>query len=290
VSFVIAVHNGGPFIEEAVQSALRQRYPQLEVVAIDDGSSDASAEILARVAERDRRVRLYRRQRRGMASALNEAVGLARGDLIARLDADDLAFPDRLCHQVAVLASEPRLAAVGGAAVFINGEGREFARYSYPTSPQETALSLRESCQLVHSAVTLRREAFEQVGGYRPALQSAADYDLWLRLADHYQLSNVPQAVVAYRVHPGMRSVEHLLQGTLCSVAAKTAARLRRETGCDPIDGIERVTPEILGELGVAPVDIAREHERRVSWLARTMARAGYREVAEALLEGHASP
>src|SRR5690606_24519669 len=114
VSVVLPVFNGASFIEAALGSILNQTYRNLDVIVIDDGSTDATA-ALVRVAETDRRLRFVSRENRGLISTLNEGLGLARGDLIARMDADDIAYPERIQRQVDTFLARPELAITGTA-------------------------------------------------------------------------------------------------------------------------------------------------------------------------------
>lgn len=283
MSFVIAARNAAPFVAQAVESALAQTYPAVQVVVVDDGSTDATPQILARLAAREPRLLVLARAHGGMAAALNAGVEASQGELIARLDADDVALPDRLRMQVDALYGHPRAAAVGGAGIFVDAAGREFARVVYPTEPAEIAARLPRAVPLLHSAVTVRRQALEEVGGYRAAFGGAADYDLWLRLSERYELLNLTQPVVAYRWHPGQMSLQDARSVARCVLAGRAAARRRREGGKDPFDGASTVTDETLRELAVGSREVAEECVRWLMWLARSAGRAGYHASAEQL-------
>src|SRR6476661_6105481 len=124
VSVLMPVYNAGRYVAEAVESILGQTYADFEFLIVDDGSTDRSRAILERYAARDPRIRLVSRPNTGYAAALNELLGLARGELVARMDADDVALPERLLRQVNYLRAHPEVVCVGTAVHLIDGGGR----------------------------------------------------------------------------------------------------------------------------------------------------------------------
>jgi glycosyl transferase family 2 len=284
VSVLMAVRDGERYLAEAVDSVLGQTLADLELVVVDDGSRDGTAAMLARYAARDARVVVHRTERRGLAASLNAAAGLARGLHLARLDADDLAVPDRLERQTAFLERNGRVVVVGGAATFVDEHGTPFCTVPYPTTDTEIRETLRRSSPFVHSAVVMRREAFEQVGGYRLAPRGE-DYDLWLRLAEIGPLANLDgEPVVHYRIHGAQLTAETLREQAVCSLAARAAADARAAGREDPLRGVERITPAVAESLGIEEEAAAAAQLRSTLWYARTLSRAGYRRAAGALL------
>jgi glycosyltransferase involved in cell wall biosynthesis len=215
VSIVMAVRDGAPWVADAVRSALAQTRADLELIVVDDGSTDATPAILAGVA--DRRLRVERRPPEGLTRALNVALGVARAPLVARLDADDVALPERVARQVAFLDAHPEVGVLGSAAREVNGDGREVRVVRPPEDDAALRRALIRENPMVHSTVTMRRALVEQVGGYDPAFAVAQDYDLWMRLAGVTRLANLPEALVVRRLLPGRVSV------------ARDADRLRAE-------------------------------------------------------------
>lgn len=202
VSVTMPVYNAERYVAEAVQSVLAQTHRELELIIVDDGSTDGTLAILQRLAAQDPRIRLSSRANRGISATRNECLAQARGEFIAVLDADDVAMPDRFDRQVQYLRDHPDCLCVGGAIQEIDEQGRELIQTRFPTEDsaiQESALSAGPS--LCHSAVLMRREAVERVGGYREEVSSAEDLDLWLRLGERGRLANLPDIVVKYRVH-----------------------------------------------------------------------------------------
>jgi glycosyltransferase involved in cell wall biosynthesis len=283
VSVVMAAYNAEAFIAEAVESVVSQTFADFELVVVEDGSTDGTSEILQRFADADPRVRILSQLNSGMVTALNVGCRAARGDLIARLDADDVAIPDRLEKQVAFLEENPDHVLVGGASIKIDGAGHEITRVRYPTSDSEVRRSLPDACPFEHSAVTMRREALAAIGGYRPPFGSAADFDLWLRFSERYRLTNLQDPVVRYRLHPAQMSASAVLDLSIRALAAKRCFELRSAGREDPMEEEFGLTPEALVRLQLAPDEIAGELAVTTCWYAKTMARARYPEAADEL-------
>jgi hypothetical protein len=284
VSVLMSVYNGEQFLAEAMESVLTQTLGDFELIVIDDGSTDGSSEILERYRADDSRVVIHTQPNQGRAAALNTGIALSRAPLIARLDADDIAMPDRLGLQHRFLAEHTDLAVVGGAVVFIDDAGRAFADVTYPPTDAAIRASLAERMTpFVHSAVMVRKEALERVGGYRSVFINADDIDLWLRTAEHYRLANLTETVVRYRVHRSQATVRSLQMQSLCCVAAYTAARARAVGGPDPFDSIDRIDEQNVILHGATPEEIAAMFVRSATWMAKTTDRAGYADLADAL-------
>ncbi|MEY2513508.1 MAG: hypothetical protein QOJ89_866 [bacterium] len=284
LSVVMAVHNGERFLIEAVDSVLRQSVTELELVVVDDGSTDATPDLLRDVAARDRRVVVARHDNRGRTASLNRGVGLSRAPLVARLDADDVCLAERFARQVAFLERHPSVALVGGAVRLIDAGGREFEQSRYPQSDADIRRAFAYTTPFVHSAVMFRRSAFDGAGGYRLCFAETEDLDLWMRLAERHELSNLAEPVVAYRLHADQATVRRLETQALCLVAAHMSARARAAGDPDPLDGVAAIDERWLLEHGVTPREIATAIVASATWLAKLMGRAGYADQAEALL------
>ncbi len=251
VSVVMCVYNGERYLAEAIESILAQTMRDFEFVIVDDGSTDGTGEVLRRYASADDRVCVVTRPHEGVAAALNFGSGLARGKYIARMDADDVAFPDRLAKQVAFLERSPEVAVVGGALEVVDDQGRAT---HVKVNPQEDAeikeRLLHEDC-IAHPSVMLRTEVFRAAGGYRTTFAHAEDYDLWLRLAETCRFANLPDVLIRYRVHPESVSVRSRRDQIVYALGAQLSARLRRETGDDPVGSVDRITDSTLFAWGL---------------------------------------
>jgi hypothetical protein len=253
VSVVMSVRNEERFVGQAVESILAQTLTDLELLVVDNASSDGTPEILSTLARGDARVRLHRLGPDvGLAAALNFACEQAQGPLIARMDGDDVAILDRLERQAAFLDAHGSVALLGGAATVIDDGGQARRTLRPPTDDTRIRSSLVERNCIIHSTVTMRREALRRLGGYRAGFVHAEDYDLWLRLAERHQLANLPDVVLHYRVHPEQVSHQALEQQVLSALAARAAAR-RRRAGIDegPV-GEKSVARSDLAALGIA--------------------------------------
>jgi hypothetical protein len=176
----------------------------------------------------------------GLVAALNYGLAQARADLVARMDADDIAAPHRLARQVAFLYASPDVALIGAQVAYIDAAGAPTGeRSNYPTAPEDVATALAtRGCVIRHPTIVARKAALIAAGGYRLVCEGAEDYDLWLRLSERARLANLPEVLLDYRVHRGQTSAGVNLDQSFAHDLALLAARARRAGGADPFDGI----------------------------------------------------
>jgi hypothetical protein len=259
VSVVLAVHDAERTVGAAIDSILAQTFTDYELLVIDDGSTDRSAAVVRERAGGDRRLRLLQQANRGLIATLNRGCAEARGAVIARMDADDVALPGRLEAQMRLLETHPGVAAVGGAARYMDDRGPLPLELRHPCAPAAIRAALpRVSC-LVHPTVLMRRDAVLAAGGYRPAFLHAEDYDLWLRLSERFDLANLAETVLHLRLHPGQVSFAHVEQQVISTLGAQVAARARRAGRPDPADGVALIDRRFLidGGLSEGAIDAA---------------------------------
>ncbi|HEY4309116.1 MAG TPA: glycosyltransferase [Pirellulales bacterium] len=198
VSVVIATYNYGAYIGEAIQSVLEQSYTGFELHIIDDGSTDDTQQIVSEFLS-DARVRYHRTTNRGQSAAKNLGIALSTAPFVAFLDGDDLWLPDKLERQIPLFLNKPEIGVVYSARQVMDPVGRAM---SVPQRPLYRGNVLNEifrrNCVCFSSAV-VRREVFERAGGFNEALPMAIDYELWLRIAKHYQFDFVNDPLVLYR-------------------------------------------------------------------------------------------
>lgn len=207
-------------LDTAVDSVLCQTVSDVEVVVALDGLSVSGDR---RPWMDDPRVRVTSSSRRlGTARTLNAVLGSTTAPFFARLDADDVAEPDRLEQQLEALDRHAEWIGVGSGATVIDEIGRSLGCIEVP--PDDTARMLLKRNVFVHSAMLLRREPLERVGGYDPRCVRMQDYDLWLRLSTVGALGNVREPLVRYRVHQGM----HSRNTPAFSASARTVLAARR--------------------------------------------------------------
>jgi glycosyltransferase involved in cell wall biosynthesis len=276
------VRDGERFVGEAVESVLGQTLADLELIVVDDGSTDSTPALLAGFARADARVRVLTQAVGGLTSALNAGCALVRAPLIARMDADDVALPDRLERQAAFLDAHPDVALLGGGIVLVDEAGREFDR-----EPGRAAPDLSVQNELVHGTVVMRADAFRALGGYR--LDQSEDYDLWLRFDERHRVAALAEPVIRYRVHSGQFSVTKLGRQALGARCVRAAAVARRAGRPDPLEGVERLDAAVAARLGVSQEEVDRDViVDAVQWSA-TLRRVGRDAEAEALLDTAAS-
>jgi hypothetical protein len=268
------VRDGERFVVEAVESVLAQTERDLELIVVDDGSSDSTPRLLAEIT--NPRVRVLTQEPRGLAPALNAGCAVATAAVIARMDADDVALPDRLERQLAYLDANPDVALVAGGIVLIDERGREFDR-----EPGRATLAGRND--IVHGTVAMRTSAFRELGGYR--LDQAEDYDLWLRFQERYGVAAIEEPVIRYRFHPGQFSVTKLERQALGALCVQAAARDRRAGRPDPLDGVDQLDAAVAERLGVAREEVDRAVVSDALYWAATLSRVGRESEASALLD-----
>lgn len=203
ISVVMPVFNGEKYIDEAIDSILSQTVLDFELLIVNDGSTDGTRAIVEAHMRRDPRVVLYNTPNRGIVAALNFGLEKALGEFIARMDADDIAYPDRFRIQLAELRRDPALIACGGESVKFGAVSvLARRRVRFPRSDLMCKACLLFGTCFGHPTVMLRRRALRDIGlHYEARYQYAEDYRLWSRLARHGKFSNVSAPLVRHRIH-----------------------------------------------------------------------------------------
>jgi glycosyltransferase involved in cell wall biosynthesis len=204
VSVVLPVRDGEPYVAAALSSIIEQSFADLEVIVVDDGSTDGTPGILRAV--RDARVRVITQGTLGVPRALNRAIAEARGAVIARMDADDVALPERLQRQLEFLQSHPDVGLLGTGAREVDRAGRVVRTIVPPAGDAEIRRALVWANPFVHASVVFHRQAFEAAGGYDPSFPVAQDYELWTRMASVTRMANLAEPLLLRRLTPTMVS------------------------------------------------------------------------------------
>lgn len=242
LSVVMAVYNGERFLREAVESILSQTYSDFEFIIFDDCSKDGSAAILRSFT--DPRLRIHTNEKNiGLTNSLNKGLAVARGKYIARMDADDISLPTRFAKQVAFLNEYPAIALVGTWMECIDAEGRSLSSVNMPTDPQIIKDEmLKENC-IAHPSVMFRKDAVLATGGYQTTLgRYAQDYDLWLRLLEQYQIANLSEHLLRYRMHSQQITYKNLpQQGKAAWKARRFAIKRRKKMGKSLPPGLDLI-------------------------------------------------
>jgi glycosyltransferase involved in cell wall biosynthesis len=203
VSVIIPTYNHAAFLLRALESVFAQTLHPLEVIVVDDGSTDETAEVLR---AHEGQIQVVTQPNRGVAAARNAGAAVASGELLAFLDADDAWLPAKLERQVACLGVEPGVGLVHCGVEEVDGRGYQLrARLDGMGGwVSREMLRFRQGVILGGgSAAVIRRTAFLDVGGFDEALSTSADWDLYYRIARRYPVGFVPEVLVRYRIHGG---------------------------------------------------------------------------------------
>ncbi len=284
VSVVLPVRNGETYLGAAIASILSQSLESIELVVVDDNSTDGSVAIAEAASIRDDRVRVLESPGSGIVVALTTGVASSTAPLIARMDADDVSLPRRLELQHAFLEARPAVALVGGFVDVIDPQGGLLRSLSYPTEPAEIDRRILDEVCFASPTMVFRRNAFDDVGGFRRLFEPAEDADLALRLAERYQVANLAEAVVRYRVHNDNVSVSRLRGQTQALLVARAASRARRDGRRLSFES-GATLDELQSELGVPGTMIDEQSfEAALTW-SELVGQAGLASTSDALLE-----
>jgi hypothetical protein len=235
VSVLLPVYNCQEYVATAIESLLNQTFSDFEAIIIDDGSSDASAEVIS--SYHDPRIKFIRQANLGLASTLNKAIGLACAPLLARQDQDDISMPDRLEKQVAYMQAHPECGLLGSWAQIMEINKLSSRFHRHPTSDWELRYGLLFNNPFVHSSVMLRKSVVTELGGYTtdPERQPPEDYELWSRIARVSAVANIPDVLLIYREIPGSMSRTGVspFQRRLVRISAENIAH---SAGVEPND------------------------------------------------------
>ena len=200
VSVIMPVYNGESHLRESIDSILDQSFTDFEFIVVDDGSTDSSASIVS--AYRDSRIRFVQQESSGISVALNKGIKLARGEFIARMDADDISLPDRLDCQYKHLKSHSEIDILGGQAHIIDMYGEVIGDKKKPVSQQAIKRAIEFACPLIHPTYMVRKSAYLELDGYRARFPPCEDYDFLLRALDMGKgVSNLDKYLLYYRVN-----------------------------------------------------------------------------------------
>lgn len=217
ISCILPVYNAELYLRECINSILCQTYQNFELVIINDGSTDNSARIISEYREQDPRVRSFDQPNSGIVAALNTGLSAAKGQFIARMDADDVSLPKRFELQLDYLRRHNDVVLVGGQSITIDAQGtvrgpdpkqRRISPAAKRTQTDFGTFPLKVATAL-HPLVMMRAEAIKAIGGYRADYRHVEDYDMYIRISRYGKLHNISDVVLKYRLHGGNISVKH---------------------------------------------------------------------------------
>ena len=206
VSIVIPAYNHERYVGETIQSVLDQTFTDFELIIINDGSTDHTEEEILKF--KDERIRYFSQENRGLSATLNRGIELARGEYFNFLPSDDAFYPEKLEVQLKVFEETPGLGVVFSYPLLVDAEGREIKddpAAGWSIVPYETREeifpALFERDFLSAPSALIRVECFHRVGGFDPALKTAQDYDMWMRILKHYDVRLIKKPLLSYRWH-----------------------------------------------------------------------------------------
>lgn len=203
-SVVLPVYNADNYLADAIESVLQQSFKSFELLLLNDGSTDKSEAIIDKYVNLDKRCRKLSWPNKGLIETLNTGIQEAKGEIVFRMDADDICVPNRFDAQLRYLSEHPDCVAVGSRVLLIDDTGLPIMPFNVPTEHKDIDKSNFRGygSAIVHPTVAIRREALLQAGGYRAKYVHAEDIDLFFRLAEIGKLHNLPDILLQYRQHP----------------------------------------------------------------------------------------
>lgn len=205
ISVIMSVFNGLPYLKEAIQSILSQTYKNFEFIIVDDASTDDSWEYLTSL--KNQRIKLIKNKKNlGLAVSLNKALKIAKGEFIARMDADDISLPKRFEKQIEFLEKNPEISLCGTWADLIDSRGHKIGEKRYPTDPKRVKEAITWYTAVIHPTYMGTPNFFKELGGYRNDFDFAEDYDLLSRAKNRFKIANIPQKLLLWRLQDARRS------------------------------------------------------------------------------------
>lgn len=207
------VYNGERYLSGAVESVLNQTFSDFEFIIVDDGSTDRTNSILSAYAKQDSRIRLLTHPKNlGLTAALNRGIDEARGDYLARMDADDLCHAERLARQVSYLDAHAECGVLGTSYYRLDANGDRGLACHYQNDPIFLQWYLCFQNPLAHASVMVRTRHLREANGYRESARYAEDYDLWWRLSSQTKFGCLPELLMDVRYHSASVSQVHAHQ------------------------------------------------------------------------------
>ena len=240
ITVAMSVYNNAPYLAAAIESICAQSFTDFEFVIVNDGSSDESGAIIDRFAASDSRIRAIHQPNAGLIASLNRIIDEARGTLIARMDGDDIALPERFARQIAFLDANPAIGVLGTGCNCIDEQGKPHKyRFENVISTEEILDDLKNGPPLCHPSVMMRTDVVRAVGGYHRAYAHCEDYDLWLRLSERVPLANLPDRLLLYRQSATQVSNRHAYVQKIGAAIAWMAHEERVAGRPDPTEHLD---------------------------------------------------
>jgi len=239
ITVLMTCYNAAEFLPEAIESILSQTYSDFEFILIDDGSLDSTLSIIKHYAATDRRIVPIAKQNTGMTDSLNLGIRLAKGEWIVRLDADDVAMPERIEWQMRHIQMHSDLVLLGTGCIEIDHTGKEIKRHHYPATNAALVHSLENGgTPFPHSSAIYRTKSVQDLGGYRNRLMGAGDLDLWLRMSRVGPIECLAEPLIKLRRHSSSMSSD-VTGIAILGHMARVSYHLTQSRHLDPVEQSE---------------------------------------------------
>lgn len=225
VSVVMSVFNADKYVKRAIYSILTQTLEDFEFIIINDASTDKSLKIIRTFMRKDKRIRLISNKKDlKLASSLNIGVALAKADLIARMDPDDISLPQRLKEQYLFLESHPEIAIIGTDISIVDENEKEIWTREYPTKSKDLKGIMFRYAPFAHPTVMFRKKVFQEFGGYNSKMRFCEDTDFWFRIGTKYDFGNIPKKLLKYTSSTNQGTYRNLKNTELLGLKIKVDA------------------------------------------------------------------
>lgn len=254
ISVIMPAYNTEKYIGEAIESILNQTFSDFEFIIIDDRSSDGTVDVVK--SYNDNRIRFHQNEKNmGVAATLNRGLDLATGDYIARMDSDDISMPERFEKQIQYMENHPDCAACG---TDIKLFGAQWGNFFHSSTPEQLRVDLFFASSLAHPTVMIRSAVIHNdFFRYDETLNGVEDYDLWYRISNRYQLGNVCQILLMYRIHPN-QVTQHMNEKVFPKLRILKERQLNELMIDSSTEGYEEFIQFCIDKSKLGPNDIAR--------------------------------
>jgi len=239
VTVLMSVYNGEEHLREAIDGILNQTFKNFKFLIVNDGSTDRTGEILE--SYNDPRIRIHNNRKNiGLAKSLNIGLKMAKGEYIARQDADDISMPERLAKEIYFFCEHPDYAVVGTFAKIYNENSEQTGFWERPIKDTEIRKTLKERNCIIHGSTMIRMRCLLDVGFYDESMEKSQDFELWLRLSKKYKMANISSFLYIRRVHSKNIDIEYMKEQHIFLVLAKIK---------NNFVGIEEVTKQFINSI-----------------------------------------
>lgn len=208
VSIIMPVYNNADYLVDALNSIISQTYKNWELIVVDDASTDASYGLIKNFSDYSSRIRVVRNKKNvGVGKSLDKGISIAKGDFIARMDADDISFSKRLEWQVEYLLNNLDVVAVGGQVKLMDSKGRLFGKKNFPLSHNELYEMLYYAVPIQHPSLVVNRKLLPKDFSWYDGIRKSQDLHLFFKLTNYGKLGNIEQYVLKYRYYSGGNSL-----------------------------------------------------------------------------------